>query len=228
MDTFRGHTVSQCTLRLAGIELDLIVPADPDALMDAASTETRFAENEYLPYWAQIWPAAIMLIEELAEWPDDAAAETRVLELGCGLGIVSLFLAVRGHPVLATDYDEDSLAFVLENARRNAIPGVQTRCVDWNEPLSEPPFPCIVAADVLYETRFLRPVAEFIQAHLQPAGVAVIADFNRSTANDFPTVARHCGLDVAVKAVETTHPLEGRTIAGRIFTLRHKAEDNGQ
>ena len=228
MKTFRGCRVTECRLQLAGCELALLVPADPDALMDAEATAARFAQDEYMPYWAQLWPAAILLAEELAAWPPDDAGETRVLELGCGLGLVSLTLATRGYSVLATDYDEDALAFVVENARRNSIPILQTRCLDWRETLSEPAFARIIAADVLYETRHLRPVAEFVQTHLLPDGVAVIADFNRSPADDFPTVARHCGLTVAVKAVETTHPLERRPIAGRIFTLRRKDEAQGQ
>jgi hypothetical protein len=62
-------------------------------------------------------------------------------------------------------------------------------------------------------------VAEFVQRHLTPGGVALISDANRGTADDFPTVARHCALRVETRSAELH--AEGSPIRGRLFELRH-------
>ena len=76
----------------------------------------------------------------------------------------------------------------------------------------------IVAADVLYEARNLRPIAAFVRTHLPRHGVALISDANRSTADPFADVARAAGLRVRMTAHEVAR--SGQTPAGaRIFEL---------
>ena len=72
------------------VELSLLRPVSPDALLD----EEAFARDEFLPYWAELWPAATALAAAL---PD--VAGLRVVELGCGLGLPSLVAAARGADV---------------------------------------------------------------------------------------------------------------------------------
>jgi methylase of polypeptide subunit release factors len=82
-----------------------------------------------------------------------------VLELGAGLGLVGLAAARRGYRVTLTDHDADALAFARETARVNGLAIPQTRVVDWRSPPLEVRMDRIVAADVLYESRHLEPVA---------------------------------------------------------------------
>ena len=57
-------------------------PDDPDELLD----EESFGDDEFMPYWAELWPAGLTLAHELPERLDGV----RVVELGCGLGVPSL------------------------------------------------------------------------------------------------------------------------------------------
>jgi SAM-dependent methyltransferase len=219
---FRGFPATLTQLTLAGRNFELLVPADGDQLVDIPDVVERFEDDEYLPYWAQIWPASLLLADAVATWGGGHNGRPGVLEIGCGLGLVSLVLSHLGYRVVASDYDEDALAFVVENARRNGLPIPQTRRLDWRGTYAGVLFERIVAADVLYETRQLRPVAEFVHAHLKPGGLALVADPNRTTADDFGTVARHCGLNVRTTAVERTSATGDRPIRGRLFHLWHK------
>jgi SAM-dependent methyltransferase len=220
---FRGYPVTTARLRLAGRTFELLVPANGDRLVDAPAVIERFEHDEYLPYWAQIWPASLLLADARAAWRTPRCDPPHVLEIGCGLGLVSLVLSHLGYPVLASDYDRDALAFVAENARRNQLPLPQTRPLDWRGAYADLSFERIVGADVLYETRHLRPVAQFTHAHLKPGGFALMADPNRMTADDFETVARHCGLRVDVSSAEQLVEAGGEPIRGRIFRLKHRA-----
>jgi predicted nicotinamide N-methyase len=139
---------------LAGHEVRVLRPRDSEALLD----EEAFERDEFLPYWADIWPSALELAEHVAERPMPGA---RVLELGTGLGLPAIAAALGGAEVLATDWSRDALAFCAENARRNGAT-VRTARWDWGRPapdetagsdLENSRFDLVLAADVLYEQR---------------------------------------------------------------------------
>src|SRR5262245_1815750 len=71
--------LNTCSERIAigGVTLELERPADPEALLD----EEAFGDDEFMPYWAELWPAGLALAEAL---PADLGG-VRVVELGCGL-----------------------------------------------------------------------------------------------------------------------------------------------
>ena len=82
---------------LPGRELALLAPRDRDALL----TEEAFEHEEFLPYWAELWPSALALARVVARRP---LTGRRVIELGCGLGLPSITAALAGGRVLATDW----------------------------------------------------------------------------------------------------------------------------
>jgi predicted nicotinamide N-methyase len=130
---------------VAGVELSLLRPPSADALID----EDAFDEEEFLPYWAELWPAGLALAAALPQ----ALRDLRVVELGCGLGIPSLVAAARGARVLATDWSGDALALLETNAARNGLE-VETARVRWDEPERfGGGWDLVLAADVLYEHR---------------------------------------------------------------------------
>lgn len=128
--------------------LSLLRPAAPDALLD----EDAFAHDEFLPYWAELWPAATALAGALPDRLDGL----RVVELGCGLGVPSLVAAARGAVVTATDWAEDAVELLARNAARNGL-DVRAEVRDWREPWPET-FDLALAADVLYEHRNVEPL----------------------------------------------------------------------
>lgn len=145
---------------LPGRELAILRPRDATELLD----EERFAaQDEFIPYWADLWPSAILLARTIA---GRALRGARVLELGCGLGLPSLAAAVAGGRVLATDWAPEALEAVRRNAERNDL-AVETLVADWRAPgelLAHGPFDVVLAADVLYERRNVTPLTELLDA----------------------------------------------------------------
>lgn len=134
------------------VELSLLRPAAPEALLD----EQAFAEDEFLPYWAELWPAALALAAALPERLDGL----RVVELGCGLGVPSLVAAARGAEVTATDWAAAAVALLGENAERNGL-RLRVEQRDWRDPWAER-FDLALAADVLYEQRNVNPLVQLL------------------------------------------------------------------
>jgi len=143
------------TVTVGGVELSLLRPADAAALID----EEEFEVEEFLPYWAELWPAGAALAGEL---PADLRGR-RVLELGCGLGLPSLVAAARGAHVLATDWATDALELLRLNARRNGLL-LDVAHARWDEPdRFGSGWELVLAADVLYEHRNVPQLLALLQ-----------------------------------------------------------------
>ncbi len=129
-------------------ELTIRRPRDPETLID----EEAFAPDEFMPYWAELWPSGLALAKRLA---GRALHGARVVELGCGLGLPSLVAARAGGRVLATDWSSAALEQLACNAQANGV-AIATELVDWAAPdalVAQAPFDLVLAADVLYERR---------------------------------------------------------------------------
>ncbi len=202
---------------LSGRSWELISPGNQEELLDDPQVMARFEEDEYLPYWGQLWPAAVMLADHilLHERGDDRPA----LEIGCGLGLVSMAARAAGWDTLATDYDEDALRFTRHNAEANGVEGLRVRFLDWRRPDLPGRFARIFASDVLYERRNHQPVADFIARHLNSDGYALVCDPNRKIARDFDTALRDAALAFETIPTHANQPY-GRYVEGTIYRIR--------
>src|SRR5215211_8053306 len=134
--------LTEHVVALAGHRLALLAPRDTEALL----TEEAFAEEEFLPYWAELWPSALALARAVARRP---LTGRRTIELGCGLGLPAIAAAAAGARVLATDWSPDAIAIAARNAERNGV-ALATALFRWDaapEPLG-PPWPLVLASDV--------------------------------------------------------------------------------
>ncbi len=136
------------TVRAGPLVLSVLRPPDADALID----EARFEQDEFMPYWAELWASGVTLAGVVAERDVRGLS---VLELGCGLGLPSVVAALGGADVLAADWAPEALDVTRRNAERNGA-RVETMLVDWTKPealLERAPFDLVLCADVLYEPR---------------------------------------------------------------------------
>jgi predicted nicotinamide N-methyase len=123
-------------------------PSDAETLID----EARFGGDEFMPYWAELWPTGIALAEAVAGLDLRGA---RVVELGCGLALPSIVAALTGAEALAIDWAPDALTLAHTNAALNGVE-LATLELDWRKPeplVERGPFDLILCADVLYEPR---------------------------------------------------------------------------
>jgi predicted nicotinamide N-methyase len=164
---------------VGGRQLQLLRPRDPEALID----EGAFAEDEFLPYWAELWPSAHALTEALGERD---LRGVRVLELGCGLGLPSLAAAAAGADVTATDWADDAIALLAANARRNGL-RLRSEVWRWSDPPERlgPPWPLVIGSDLLYEARNAPWLSAALDSLVAAGGEALIADPGRASAQSF-------------------------------------------
>jgi predicted nicotinamide N-methyase len=199
--------------------IELLAPASPDELLNEPAVLQRFEQDEYMPYWAHVWPAACMLAEFiLAE--DPAPEGGRALEIGSGLGLVAIAAAKAGWQVTCSDYDADALDFAQHNAGRNGVTLAGFEVLDWRRPiLGQRRFDRLLAADVLYEVRNHSPIVELIAASLAPGGAAMICDPDRQVARGFVGLLADSGMTYERIPVSTDQ-VNNRTVSGMIYRIK--------
>jgi predicted nicotinamide N-methyase len=157
--------------------LSVLRPPDADALIDVDA----FDEDEFLPYWAELWPSGLALARYVSELE---LAGRKVLELGCGLGLPSLAAALRGADVLATDWAEEAIELLRRNAERNGVT-LHVARVRWSEPerlLRAAPWDLVLGADLLYEERNAEQLAALLP---RLGGDVLLAEPGRPYAKEF-------------------------------------------
>ena len=143
--------------------------------------EAAFDEEEFLPYWAELWPSGLALARHVAARDLRGG---RVLELGCGLGLPALAAGRRGADVLATDWAEDAIELLRRNGERNRVL-VHVARVRWSEPealLRAAPWDLVLGADLLYEARNADQLAELLPTL---GGEVLLAEPGRPHAKEF-------------------------------------------
>jgi predicted nicotinamide N-methyase len=175
--------VMEDTLRLPGRTVRLLRPRDGDAILDELLAEDDPQEDR-LPFWAELWPAGLALARAVAARP---LAGRRVLELGCGLGLVSVTAALAGGEVLAVDRSPEAAAFTAANAARNGV-SLQTAVGAFDQPerlLAEAPWDLVLAADVLYEQRNVPVLLWLLPRLVDATGEVWLADPGRPKLDTF-------------------------------------------
>jgi len=187
---------------VGGHTINLIRPRSAEDLI----SETDFERDERLPYWAELWPSSTVLAHFILE---AKLPTVRTIELGCGVGLVSIAATLAGHQMVATDYYEDALLFARANAFRNLGREIEVRTLDWRAiPADLPRFELVLASDVLYESRYAELVARTIDRVLAPSGCAYVADPGRIAAGAFGEACE--GLGFAITRAATRPYLAGK------------------
>ena len=144
-----------------------------------------------VPYWAMPWPSGRVLAEQVTASPP--VAGTRVLELGCGLGLPSIAVARAGATVLATDGAPEAVAFAAHSFALNEVEG-EVALVDWAEQgdaLAERgPWDLVLAADVFYLQENVKLALRLLPWLLAPGAGIWLADPRRAGTRDFLASAR--------------------------------------
>lgn len=136
-------------------------------------------DADHIPYWTELWPASLALASWLEMRQDDIRTGL-CLDLGCGLGLTAIIASWLGARVCAIDNDEGALTHASLNAKENDTPPPAWILMDWRKPaFRRGIFRRVWAGDILYEKRFMEPVAGFLDWSLMEGGAAWIAEPGR-------------------------------------------------
>jgi predicted nicotinamide N-methyase len=159
-------------------------PADLETLWQRMDDED-LGSDERIPYWVEIWPASILLARWIAR-NRSLLADSRCLDLGCGLGLSASIAAESGAAVLGIDYELPALTYARQSAWINNIPSVSWLQMDWRHPCLKPESVSFIwGAEILYERRFFRPLLNLFAEALTPDGRIWLASPRRPVSDPF-------------------------------------------
>lgn len=215
-EAVQRYTTVDTVLDIQGQHVHVTRIADFEELLQHIDPIT-FADDERLPYWAELWPAAVAMAQYVVA--HNVLHGKRVLELGCGLGLVGIVAALQGARVLCTDYETDALAFARHNAQRNACRQIAFRYMDWRFPTVRRRYDYIFASDVIYEARNFGPLTTLLWRYLARGGLALFSEPRRVNAVPFFALLQRYGF--AYATTMQTLEWEGQHHIA-IHTIRHR------
>lgn len=161
------------------------------------------------PMWAKLWRASWVLSAYLADMPVDA--DKQLLEIGGGVGLVSIVATTFGHQITLSEYNPDALNFARANAHRNNCPDLPIIHLDWMRPQLKTHFDRIVASEVVYKKTYLDALMQLFRSHLKPGGEIILAsEIRKGGQNLFKFF--HSDFDIIVvkkilRSETATHPI---------------------
>ncbi|MGD0137325.1 MAG: methyltransferase domain-containing protein [Tepidisphaeraceae bacterium] len=207
-------------IRVGGASIRFTRVADPNRVLDDVVAEEdrrekagKIAEHStapHLPYWAELWESARGIAAALGKMK--LTHSTRVLDLGCGMGLGGVAAAALGARVTLADLESPALLF----ARLNGLifgGRVRVRRLNWRSDRLGERFDLILGADILYETQQWEFLNEFWKAHLAPGGSVLLGEPGRQSGDTFGPWIRQRGWMLR----EGTEQANGKSI--RVFRL---------
>lgn len=216
---YRGLAVNHEKFEVASKHFTVACLLDAAALLDHDDFARSFLDDDRAPYGMEIWPSSTMMAKHILEGEDGAGKNA--LDLGCGLGLVSLAGTLKGWRMTAADHEPIALEFARYNAALNKIDIAEFADLDWNHPAPDRKFHRIFAGDILYELINHQPILNCIRQLLTEDGMVFITDPLRRLADRFEALAVENGF--AVDVIPTSHLFRDRgDVEGRIFQLSKK------
>ena len=195
----------------------LALPAAPDALLEQTSVHAAYEQDEYMPYWASLWPVAVFLAEEISArtWKQNLSA----IEIGCGLGLAGIAAAKKNLNVLFTDYDANAIKFAKKNCALNGIQNASFDLLDIRSPVKQT-FDLIIVSDLIYERRNVEPLVSLLEQMLAKNGTALVSDQGRPYQENFLNLLREKNFAWTSVQKKILNP-EGKEVTGFVFTIKH-------
>lgn len=207
--------------------------ADPNRVLDEVAAAEDFRERWngprprpgqprqaplHLPYWAELWDSAQGLGQFLATHglrPPGDFRRTRVLDLGCGMGLSGAVAARLGGEVLFADLETPALLFAQLNSL--SLPTrTRARQLNWQTDRLNERFDLILGADILYEKAQWEFLDPFWKAHLAEEGRILLGEPGRPSGDQFIAWIETRGWELRL----FQQPVPGRGVPIRLLDLR--------
>ncbi len=177
IETFRNTYQTEPTQSVIhGRSFTFVRPKSIDGFIDDEDLFRNF------PLWAKVWEASYVLADHLAQLKPDP--EKKILEIGCGIGVVGIAASCFGHDVTMTEGDPHALDFARANAEINQC-RVRILELDWNSPELNEQFDFIVGSEVVYHQRDFRPLLGLFRTLLKPGGMVILSSEVRKAVIEF-------------------------------------------
>jgi predicted nicotinamide N-methyase len=181
------YTFEKIHLTIVELSIQLFQITNVDEVFDAllhADKDSIELKDERIPYWTELWPAAIALSQYLVDI-QKTLRNKNILELAAGLALPSIVAGYYSKKITISDYIEDSLIFAKKNYCMNHEVEANYKTIDWRQFKATDSTEIILASDIAYESRYQKALTDKIQTWLEEGVEFIFTEPGRPTANNF-------------------------------------------
>lgn len=170
--------------QVGDLEIRLRLLRDLDQFFDPDdSAKGGGISREAWPLFGMVWSSSEVLAQLMLA--HDIAGK-RILEVGCGMALVSHVLNARGADITAMDIHPIVGDFLENNASLNNCDPIPFLNASWGDnDLELGRFDLILGSDILYEPRHVKHLARFLNQHAKPTAEIIILDPDRGQGSNF-------------------------------------------
>ena len=170
------------TVELGDIDIHLCTLRDRQQFHDPEDIAKNLGiSSATWPLFGVVWPSSLVLAHFIAEYQTESR---RILEIGCGMALTSLFLNKQHADITATDYHPEVGKFLIRNTLLNEGRPIAYEQTDWaarQDNLGL--FDLIIGSDLLYEEQHVELLANFLEDHAKPTCEIILVDPGRGRKN---------------------------------------------
>lgn len=167
------------TFNIGEHRIRLRIPTNLRTLTD--EIEHPGISRDAFPLIGIVWNSAEVLCRLLE---NEDLNGRRILEIGCGMALVSHLLNARGADISAMDIHPVTGTMLEANVKLNKSKPIPFVCASWADDVDElGEFDLIVASDVLYEPRHVNTLARFLDRHSKEHAEVLIVDPDRGQSD---------------------------------------------
>jgi SAM-dependent methyltransferase len=111
------------------------------------------------------------------------APPKRILDIGCGTGWTSIFLAKRGYDVVGIDISRDMIKYAKIKKEEERINNLQFLVEDYENILFNNEFDCVIFFDSLHHAEDEKKAIEKAYQSLKPGGICIFSEPGRGHKN---------------------------------------------
>jgi len=203
------------TIEFGNIDIHICTLRDKQQFSDPEGIAHQLGISSALwPIFGVIWPSSLVLAHYISEYQTD---DKRILEIGCGMALSSLFLNKHNADITATDYHPEVEFFLNRNTLLNNDKNIAFERVDWaDETDNLGRFDLIIGSDLLYEDEHTQLLAYFIENHANPACEIILVDPGRGRKSKLTLLMNKYGYNnIHIKPVNTDYldqPFKGHIL----------------
>lgn len=219
---YPDYQTEELQIDIEGMPIKILQIANVDELFEALIAKGEAHEDvqdERIPYWAELWPAAIGLSQHLIN-SDIIKPGMKVTEIGCGLGLPGIIAGKLGAEVTLTDYLTEALDFTKQNWELNNTQIANFIQMDWRQPSPALAADMVLASDVTYEKRFFEFLPNAFRTLCKPGGKILISDPSREAAKDFFDSIENEGFTKQQFTYHVQPLMGGKEITVNVFQLQ--------
>ena len=195
-------------------------PAQSDRLLDDPIVQCANEVDDYMPYWADIWPASQMMAKVVLRMiPRDALPQAGRSGTGLRSGACRYRRSQERLLCHLQRLRSDRPGISARNARLNGFSDFQTLPLDWRCPPQNLRVSLLLAADLTYEMRNIDPLLALIPQLLEPGGLCLLTDPDRTPAPHLRRRLQEEKLPYTSEFIRAGEP-GGNRVKGTLYRIR--------